>query len=61
MKIKQLKTGLKEIKKDSRVKKLFENINYDNIKYTIDSQSEQTRIALNYVDESQCESLIGFR
>ena len=61
MKIKQLKTGLKEIKNDSRVEKLFENINYDNIKYTIDSQSEQTRIALNYVNDSQCESLIGFR
>jgi hypothetical protein len=61
MKIKQLKTGLKEIKKDSRVEKLFENINYDNIKYTVDSQSEQTRIAPNYGNESQCESLIGFR
>ena len=61
MKIKQLKTGLKEIKNDSRVEKLFENINYDNIKYTINSQSEQTRIAPNYGNESQCESLIGFR
>ena len=52
---------LKEIKKDTRVEKLFENVKYDNIIYTIDSQSEQTRVVTNYGNESQCESLIGFR
>jgi len=58
---KQLIMELKEIKKDSRVEKLFENVKYDNIIYTIDSQSEQTRVVTNYGNESQCESLIGFR